>query len=202
MLTLDLEIKGTWAYAAPILSKRNLIRPGQDLKLVAEPGNIHDSNAVAVYIESNKLGHLPRELAKIVSFYIKNGGSYSIKVISCSEKRAKYNTYPLIIAEAIFHQLVSSLSGNLPNHDKLKATKSDYESLKSFFSITCPHCLTALKSDQEYKNINIHCGSCSRKFVYRYRINCPICGIQVEIKTAALEDMIRCKSCNSIFSLA
>ena len=37
--------------------------PGQPLRVVREPENEHDKNAIAVYIFQQKLGHLPRGFA-------------------------------------------------------------------------------------------------------------------------------------------
>lgn len=54
------------------------INNNQELIFLREPENLHDSNAVAVYLKSNKdigkLGYLPRESNSFFSEYIKDGG--------------------------------------------------------------------------------------------------------------------------------
>lgn len=43
------------------------MEPETDLRLVREPGNTYDPNAIEVYHGEIKLGHLPRDLAATVA---------------------------------------------------------------------------------------------------------------------------------------
>lgn len=38
----------------------NLLKPGKKLRLVREPGNKHDSNAVAIFFSNTKIGYVPK----------------------------------------------------------------------------------------------------------------------------------------------
>lgn len=43
---------------ALVLSK---LEPGEKLQLIAEPQNLNDSDAVAIYYKSNKIGYIPQD---------------------------------------------------------------------------------------------------------------------------------------------
>lgn len=47
--------------------------PGQPLRVVREPNNEHDGNAVAVFIHSQQLGHFPRGFAAEIAPLIDAG---------------------------------------------------------------------------------------------------------------------------------
>lgn len=49
------------------------LAPGQKLRVVREPENEHDGNAIAIYIFQQKLGHLPRGFAAEVAPLIDQG---------------------------------------------------------------------------------------------------------------------------------
>jgi len=49
------------------------LKPGQELRVVREPDNQYDGNAIAVYIFQQKLGHLPRGFAAEVAPLIDKG---------------------------------------------------------------------------------------------------------------------------------
>jgi hypothetical protein len=54
----------------------NQLKIGQQVKLVVEPTNQFDKNAVAIYLDDNKLGYLPRSCNREVSKVLNAG--YSI----------------------------------------------------------------------------------------------------------------------------
>lgn len=49
------------------------LKPGQELRVVREPQNPHDTNAIALYIFEQKLGHLPRGFAAEVAPHVDAG---------------------------------------------------------------------------------------------------------------------------------
>lgn len=49
------------------------LRPGQPLRVVREPENPYDANAIAVYVFQQKLGHFPRGLAAEVAPFVDAG---------------------------------------------------------------------------------------------------------------------------------
>lgn len=54
----------------------NQFKIGQEVKLVAEPANIFDKNAVALYLDNSMLGYIPRAFNREVSRLLNAG--YSI----------------------------------------------------------------------------------------------------------------------------
>lgn len=82
----DNYIRGTAYYA--FKGVRQQMKPGDDLVLEREAGNIHDSFAIAVFFQGRKLGYIPAyenvplanmmdqgvELGAYVSSITKNGG--------------------------------------------------------------------------------------------------------------------------------
>ncbi len=54
----------------------NQLKIGQEVKLVAEPANIFDKNAVAIYLDDNMLGYIPKAFNREVSKVLNAG--YSI----------------------------------------------------------------------------------------------------------------------------
>lgn len=49
------------------------MRPGQELRVVREPKNPHDANAIAVYLFQQQLGHFPRGFAAEVAPLVDKG---------------------------------------------------------------------------------------------------------------------------------
>ena len=109
MREYNVEIKGTWNYGAPRLSKKRALRAGMEIKLRRDPDNIHDENAVAVYRNRSKLGFLPSRVAFEVADYLDSGGSYYAAITSSRQTEGYYGKkYPLIFADLIFHDLIDS----------------------------------------------------------------------------------------------
>lgn len=48
------------------------------IKAYWEPGNIHDRNAIAIYFDGHKIGHLSRSLARDLAPHIRAGGTVHI----------------------------------------------------------------------------------------------------------------------------
>jgi hypothetical protein len=80
----DLEVVGESFYQAALWASCGAQSPERvrceiGAVLVPDPGNVHDSNAVAVYIDGNLIGHLDRQTAStyhpaIVSLMAERGG--------------------------------------------------------------------------------------------------------------------------------
>ena len=51
----------------------NKLEIGSLLRLVAEPGNPHDANAVEVYYGDTKLGYVPRRNNRVISKFLNLG---------------------------------------------------------------------------------------------------------------------------------
>jgi len=61
--TTNIKVAGTYYYQGPNLFKSGLMRENSNLTLMPEPNNPHDKNAVAVYFQTHKIGHLNRDVA-------------------------------------------------------------------------------------------------------------------------------------------
>ena len=68
---------------------------GERLPVLREPDNPHDNRAVAVYLDGNIVGHVPRELSKIFWFYLKHGGKITCEITGW-RKRGKGLEVPCI----------------------------------------------------------------------------------------------------------
>lgn len=64
--SVTLSIKGTYYYGAKVLHDSGRLKAGANVRLVHEPNNPHDKNAVAIYeaVSGEKLGHVGREHAE------------------------------------------------------------------------------------------------------------------------------------------
>lgn len=60
-------IKGTFYYSAELAWHQQLLTPNTRLKLIAEPDNIYDANAIQIWLadDSYLLGYVPRQLARL-----------------------------------------------------------------------------------------------------------------------------------------
>jgi len=61
-------------------SKIYRMTPGTPLRLEREPGNKHDRNAVAVYVNRSRVGYLPATVAASVASII-DGGQHSVEAV-------------------------------------------------------------------------------------------------------------------------
>ena len=60
----------------------------EELILCEELNNLHDRNAVSIKKEDNVVGHVPRELARVVKKFLRKGGK-AICIVSGPRKRGK-----------------------------------------------------------------------------------------------------------------
>lgn len=84
--TVHISVRGTRYYKAAESWKKRLLKPGSRIRLVHEPDNPHDENAVAVHLASTgeMLGHIPRELAQRYASLLNSGCILEVTVESAS----------------------------------------------------------------------------------------------------------------------
>jgi hypothetical protein len=75
LITATIVVKGTRYYRAKLEFEKGELHEGAELRLVHEPNNPYDSNAVSVRLRKTgvKLGHVPRELAPKYSSLVNAG---------------------------------------------------------------------------------------------------------------------------------
>ncbi len=84
-------------------NRQNLIKElnvNEELKLVREPNNQFDKNAVAVYCGINQLGYIGARLAKVLAPRIDAGTKYQcfVSAVTGGDDGAKYGANILIEA--------------------------------------------------------------------------------------------------------
>ena len=67
----EVSIAGLQHYRGDDLAE--LIKEGDPLKLLRQPDNTHDENAIIVMWHNNKIGYIPRALAKDIGRQIDSG---------------------------------------------------------------------------------------------------------------------------------
>lgn len=84
--TVHISVRGTRYYKAAESWEKRLLKPGSQIRLVHEPDNPHDENAVAVRLTSTgeMLGHIPRELAPRYASLLNSGCILEVTVESAS----------------------------------------------------------------------------------------------------------------------
>jgi hypothetical protein len=75
-------IRGTSYHRAGLTAGR--FSPGTQLRLVREPDNPHDPNAIAVYSQDNKAGYVPASRAKVLAKLMDSG----VKLVAVSTRGA------------------------------------------------------------------------------------------------------------------
>ncbi|MDR2027760.1 MAG: HIRAN domain-containing protein [Prevotellaceae bacterium] len=68
---LNCEIAGFTYYEGPVVF--NQLQTGTALRLVFEPENRYDPNAIALYFGEYKLGFIPRVMNKTLSIFFEQG---------------------------------------------------------------------------------------------------------------------------------
>lgn len=53
---------------------------GQLLQVQAETGNSHDAYAIAVILDDNLVGHLPREFSRVAFYFLQHGGRITCEI--------------------------------------------------------------------------------------------------------------------------
>jgi hypothetical protein len=76
------SLQGVWKFIKPAKAKGYILQKSVVLRLVPEPSNPHDPNAVYVVRADNneKLGYIPREQAKKLAIHLSKGLAYEAKV--------------------------------------------------------------------------------------------------------------------------
>jgi hypothetical protein len=86
---LHCNIAGFTYYEGPIVFNR--LQIGTELRLVVEPENQYDHDAIALYFEEHKLGFIPRTENKTLSVFLKQGYDDLFEVFI---NRVSPNEYP------------------------------------------------------------------------------------------------------------
>lgn len=86
---LHCNIAGFTYYEGPIVFNR--LQIGTELRLVVEPENQYDHDAIALYFEEHKLGFIPRTENKTLSIFLKQGYDDLFEVFI---NRVSPNEYP------------------------------------------------------------------------------------------------------------
>jgi hypothetical protein len=81
-MSLNLQIKGIWAYQAKEEYDAGRLTVGELVTLEREPQNMFDPNAVAILLRNgSKLGHIPKEEAVSISRSLAAGVKYKAKIL-------------------------------------------------------------------------------------------------------------------------
>ena len=85
-MTIESAVRGFHAYREVWIPHVN-----QVLQTRQEIGNSEDLYAIAVVKSSNTgeiiIGHVPREISRLCSYFIENGGEISCTIIDANKKR-------------------------------------------------------------------------------------------------------------------
>jgi hypothetical protein len=92
------RVAGFRYYRGPELIDR--MRPGEPIRLVAEPGNPHDPLAVRVEYAGEKLGYVPRRENPVLSRLLRDGARVEGRVV---EVRPEEEPWKMLAVEALLH---------------------------------------------------------------------------------------------------
>lgn len=95
-------LQGTWAYDALRLIKQGELVVGSKVSLLREPNNPHDRKAVAVFVGQNKVGYLPRTVAKEYTSYLDVGGKYHGEISHVGTRKYMGRTNPSVNVDLVF----------------------------------------------------------------------------------------------------
>ena len=75
---------------------RSFLRVGENLRLVREPQNPYDGNAIAVYFRNDKLGYVPRDENRALAVMMDHGERVQAHVIKLTNdsdpwRRVRFN---------------------------------------------------------------------------------------------------------------
>jgi uncharacterized protein YbaR (Trm112 family) len=198
MRIIEIEIKGTWAYSAPRLSKKRALRSGVAIKLRREPENTNDRNAVAVYHNRSKLGFVPREIASEIADYLDSNGVYSAAIIS-SQQTKSYNgdKYPIIYAQLKFHNLLekpykSDQNKSITSNKIDVCIKQNYKPIKNRENQKPK---TKNSSNKETINPSLNKDVSEKNFI----LTCPNCGSFLAANQDYRNVKIACGACKEKF---
>lgn len=103
------QLRGTAHYAAALRAGR--FTPGAPVRLVREPDNVHDQNAIAIYAERarDKAGYVPKAQARRLASML-DAGIELVAVSTRGSGRATEGTVPqiLVCERGLFDQLTRS----------------------------------------------------------------------------------------------
>lgn len=125
------HIRGAWFYSVPRLLADGSLTIGTNLQLRREPNNVHDANAVALFLWNSKLGHIPRNLAVRIAPYLDAGGSAETQVIAIGTRKRQGKTSPTVTIRL----RLSSFPAQGDSSELLQQSKQ-YNSKSGVYSIT------------------------------------------------------------------
>jgi hypothetical protein len=85
--TTCFEVVGILYYDYDIIAKKRLIKATTPIKLVREPKNRKDNNAIIVYFADYKLGYVPRYEAEKLALILDDNTNYSVYLNSYSPRK-------------------------------------------------------------------------------------------------------------------
>lgn len=78
---IEIQVAGT-SFRKNIKELEPQLLPGQMYRMVREPDNKYDANAIAIYFEEEKLGYIPAEQNEIMARLMDVGKFFYCKLIS------------------------------------------------------------------------------------------------------------------------
>ncbi|MDP4269225.1 MAG: HIRAN domain-containing protein [Bacteroidota bacterium] len=78
---IEIQVAGT-SFRKNIKELEPLLEPGQMYRMVREPENQYDANAIAIYFDEEKMGYIPAEQNEIIARLMDVGKFFYCKLIS------------------------------------------------------------------------------------------------------------------------
>jgi hypothetical protein len=103
------RLKGTWAYDLPKRLRDGSLLVGAALRLERESNNQYDQNAIAVYFNLSKIGHISAPLAARIAPYLDAGGEVDAQVTAISVQRDKRGDYPTLSIRLRLHTFTAPI---------------------------------------------------------------------------------------------
>lgn len=109
---MQFQIQGLFAYCATDEIKNNRLHVGSIVRLIPEPQNEYDRNAIVVLMNSNeaKLGYVPREQAKKL---VNKIGDYSTACVISVGINNKKNPFCTVEMNSISNEMVDIISSKI-----------------------------------------------------------------------------------------
>ena len=90
-----MHVRGTYYYNNELIKKLSV---GERVKLIPEPDNPHDENAVMIFARGEKIGYVPREDNRVFVYALKKKREIDAKITSITLE----NDSLILIFEASF----------------------------------------------------------------------------------------------------